>query len=108
MARGRKKKTGEAATREPSTPVIEEQENAKQPTGPVREPVTGHEEAVKATTREPRYFIVKGAFTAGNTVITKNDKHRPGDEPGQMRPEYTPGGADELDKWVKAGFMVKK
>jgi hypothetical protein len=116
MARGRKKKADEAATRKPSNPEVNEQDGAKEPVQPVRDPVqkqpndvvTREEKPEVKSGGEPRYFIVKGSFTAGTTVIGPKDKHRPGDEPGQMRPEYTPGGVEALEHWVKAGYMVKK
>jgi len=113
MARGRKKKVEQKADVVKETMPIEipgieldVDESTESETKLDSRMDTGIK--IETEPREPRYFIVKGSFTAGNTVIGPMDKHRPGDEPGQMRPEYTPGGVEALEHWVRAGYMVKK
>lgn len=59
--------------------------------------------------REPIYVLPEGgAMSCRGAIIDFETIHRPGDEPGQIRPEYVIRGIVDLEYWVKAGKLIKK
>lgn len=104
MRRGRKKKEESAPVREP----VSDMETVEQE--PIREsdtPRKGQED--DGPQRAPIYIVPAGSsFSCRGAVIDSKTIHRPGDEPGQIRPEYCIRGVEDLEYWFGAGKLLKK